>query len=168
MAGNDSSEHAYSLDPEVDRLARQVVAAIAKAGDGAPDFGALRVEKMRKVATLAMRADAGNAEPRFRPGSRLRTYTGVRNPDGSLADETYAGEAWLSPHSTIYRNVEPIRYPADDPDPARRGAPIKGRFAPDGTFVEDPRGPETLYNEYATEDVAHPQRKYRIEPRPGA
>jgi hypothetical protein len=108
VASNDPTEQVYSLDTDVEQLALQVIAAIMKAGGGSPDFGSLRVEKMRKITTLAMRADPNNAERRFRPGSRLRTYTGVRNPDGSLQDETYAGNAYLTPQSTIYRNIEPI------------------------------------------------------------
>jgi hypothetical protein len=48
-----------------------------------------------------------------------------------------------------------------------RGAPVRGRFEADGTFVEDMGGPEVLYNEYSTEDPQHAKRKYGIEPRPG-
>jgi hypothetical protein len=161
------AERTYSLDLDVDRLALQVIAAIMKAGAGLPDFGRLQVEKMRKIATLAMRADSNNAEQRFRPSNRLRTYTGIRNPDGSFQDETHAGNAQLTPQSTIYRNIEPIRYSDDDADPARRGVPIRGLFLPDGTFVEDIGGPDTLYNEYAVEGVAHAKSKYNIEPKPG-
>jgi hypothetical protein len=167
VTGKESAERTYSLDSDVDRLALQVIAAIMKAGDGSPDFGPLRVEKMRKIATLAMRADPNNAEQRFRPGNRLRTYTGIRNPDGSFQDETHAGNAHLTPQSTVYRNIEPIRYSDDDPDPARRGVPVRGLFGTDGTFVEDIGGPDTLYNEYAVEGVAHAKRKYNIEPKPG-
>jgi hypothetical protein len=167
VASKDPSEHAHSLDPDVDRLALQVIAAIMKARDGAPDFGSLRIEKMRKIATLAMRSDPNNAERRFRPGSRLRTYTGVRNPDGSFQDETYAGKAHLTPYTTIYRNIEPIRYSDQDADLAKRGVPVRGRFEADGTFVEDIKGPDTLYNEYAIESVTHAKRKYAIEPKPG-
>jgi hypothetical protein len=167
MASKDDIEHAYSLDPDVDRLALRVIAAIVKAENRSPDFGSLRVEKMRKVETLVLRADPNNAERRFRPGNRLRTYTGVRNPDGSFQDETYAGNAYLTSQSTIYRNIEPIRYSDKDADPAKRGAPVRGRFEADGTFVEDIGGPDTLYNEYATEGVAHAKRKYDIEPKPG-
>jgi hypothetical protein len=166
MASKDYTEHTYSLDPDVDRLALLVVAAIVKAGDRSPDFGSLRVEKMRKQDTLVMRADLNNDERRFRPGSRLRSYTGVRNPDGSLQDETYAGNADLTSQSTIYRSIEPIRYSAQDTDPAKRGVPVRGRFEADGTFVEDIRGPDTLYNEYATEGVAHAKWKYGVEPKP--
>ena len=167
MDEKDRSANNYSLDDDVDRLVKQIVDAIAKAGDGEPDFGGLQIQKMRKIATVAMKADANNAESRFRPGSRLRTYTGLRNPDGTLQDETYAGEAYLTNQSTIYRNVEPVRYSDTDPDAARRGAAIKGRFEADGTFVEDGAGPEMLYNEYATESVEHPRKKYGIEPKPG-
>jgi hypothetical protein len=136
MASKDYTEHAYSLDPDVDRLALRVIAAIVEAGNRSPDFGSLRVEKMRKVETLVMRADLNNAERRFRPGSRLRTYTGVRNPDGSFQDETYAGNADLTPQSTIYRNIEPIRYSDQDADPAKRGVPVRGRFEVDVTEAE--------------------------------
>jgi hypothetical protein len=167
MDEKDRGENSYSLDDDVNRLVKQIVDAIAKAGDGEPDFGGLHIQKMRKIATVAMKADANNAERRFRPGSRLRTYTGVRDPDGALQDETYAGEAYLTNQSTIYRNVEPVRYAESDPDAARRGAPIKGRFEADGTFVEDSAGPEILYNEYATESAEHPRKKYGIEPKPG-
>jgi hypothetical protein len=167
VTGKDSPERTFSLDPDVDRLALQLIAAIMNARDSSPDFGPLRVEKMRKIATLAMRADPNNAEQRFRPGNRLRTYTGIRNPDGSFQDETHAGNALLTPQSTIYRNIEPIRYSDDDADPAKRGVPIRGRFEADGTFVEDVGGPDTLYNEYATEGVAGAKRKYNIEPKPG-
>jgi hypothetical protein len=163
----DQRELSYSLDDEVNQLAMQIVAAIEKAGDGEPDFGALRVKKMRKIATLAMKADPNNAERRFRPGNRLRTYTGARNAHGNLLDETYAGEAYLTERSTIYRNIEPIRYADDEADPTKRGLPIRGRFVADGTFVEDGRGPDTLYNEYATEGPEHAKRKYGIEPKPG-
>jgi hypothetical protein len=157
----------YSLDDEVDQLAMQIVAAIKKAGDREPDFGSLHVQKMRKMATLAMKADANNAEPRFRPGNRLRTYTGVRDVHGHLQDETYAGEAYQTERSTIYRNVEPLRYADDEADLAKRGLPIRGRFESDGTFVEDVRGPDILYNEYAAEGFEHAKQKYGIEPKPG-
>jgi hypothetical protein len=164
----DQRDPRYSLDDQVNQLAMQIVAAIEKAGDGEPDFGALRVQKMRKIETLAMKADANNAERRFRPGNRLRTYTGVRGAHGNLQDETYAGEAYLTERSTIYRNIEPIRYADDEPDPAKRGLPIRGRFEADGTFIEDVRGPDILYNEYATEGSEHAREKYGIEPKPGA
>ncbi|MGB6536141.1 MAG: hypothetical protein WBF58_09290 [Xanthobacteraceae bacterium] len=163
----DNGEARYSLDHEVNQLAMQIVAALEKAGDGEPDFGTLQVQKMRKIETLAMKADAKNAERRFRPGNRLRTYTGTRNQHGHLQDETYAGEACLTERSTIYRNIEPIRYADDDADPAKRGLPIRGRFEADGTFVEDAKGPDILYNEYANEDSEHAKMKYGIEPKPG-
>ena len=163
----DQREPRYSLDNEVNQLAMQIVAAIEKAGDGAPDFGALRVQKMRKIATLAMTADPNNAERRFRPGNRLRTYTGVRGAHGNLQDETYAGEAYVTERSTIYRNIEPIHYADDEADPAKRGLAIRGRFETDGTFIEDSQGSDVLYNEYATEGTEHAKRKYGIEPKPG-
>jgi hypothetical protein len=166
LTTQDQREPRYSLDDEVDQLATQIGAAIEKAGDGEPDFGELRVQKMRKIATLAMKADPNNAERRFRPGSRLRTYTGVRGADGNLQDETYAGEAYVTERSTIYRNVEPIHYP-DKADPAKRGRPIRGHFEIDGTLIEDPAGSDILYNEYATEGADHAKRKYGIEPKPG-
>lgn len=146
----------YSTDKDVGRMAATMVKAIEKAGDTAPDFGGLKVEKMRKMATLAMKADANNTEVRFRPGSRLRTYTGVRNEDGSLKDETYGGEAFIKENTTIYRNVDPII--------SGEGKPIKGRFEEDGTFTEDESGPNTLYNEYATDKADHAKTKYGIEP----
>ncbi len=167
MPAQDANQNRYALDDEVDRLASQVVAAIAKAGDGEPDFGSLQVQKSRKIATLAMKADANNTETRFRPGSRLRTYTGVRNSDGTLQDETYAGEAYLTDQSTIYRNIHPIRYDQQDRDPRKRGRPITGHFEGDGSFVEDIAASEILYNEYATENPDHPKSKYGIEPKPG-
>ena len=163
----DQSEPRYSLDDEVNQLAMQIVAAVEKAVDGEPDFGALRVQKMRKIATLAMKADPNNAERRFRPGNRLRTYTGVRGAHGNLQDETYAGEAYVTERSTIYRNIEPIHYADDEADPAKRGLPIRGRFETDGTFIEDPGGSDILYNEYTTEGTEHAKRKYGIEPTPG-
>jgi hypothetical protein len=167
MATKDLGGDVYSLDPDVDRLAREVVAAIARATDRGPDFGPLRVEKMHKTRTLVMRADRHNAEPRFRPGSRLRTYTGVRGQDGRLLDETYAGDAWLTEQSTIYRSVGPLRYADDDADPSQRGQPIRGRFEADGTFVETAKGNEILFNEYATEDSTHAKSKYGVDPMPG-
>jgi len=163
----DQGEPRPSLDDEVNQLAMQIVAAIEKAGDGEPDFGALRVQRMRKIATLAMKANPNNAERRFRPGSRLRTYTGVRDAHGNLQDETYAGEAYLTERSTIYRNIEPLRYADDAADPAKRGRPITGSFEADGTFIENAAGADTLYNEYATEGSEHAKQKYGIEPKPG-
>jgi hypothetical protein len=157
----------YCSDAAVNRTAKSVISAIEHAGDAEPDFGGLQVEKMRKMATLAMKADPSNKEERFRPGSRLRTYTGVRSEDGSLKDETYGGEAVVKDLSTIYRNMDPLRYPQEDADLSRRGLPITGRFEPDGTFVEDAKGPETLYNEYVTDNPDHPKKKYGIDPKPG-
>lgn len=144
----------FSMDKEVNGMVATMVAAIEKAGDGEPDFGGMQVEKMRKMATLAMKADANNSEVRFRPGSRLRTY--VRGEDGVLKDETYGGEAFVKEGSTIYRNADPIL--------DREGKPTRGHFEDDGTFVEDAAGSETLYNEYVTDDPTHPKRKYGIEP----
>lgn len=167
LTPKDQRDPRYSLDEDVNQLAMQIVAAIEKAGDGEPDFGALRVKKMRKIATLAMKADPNSAERRFRPGSRLRTYTGVRGARGNLQDETYAGEAYVTERSIIYRNIEPIHYADDEADPAKRGRPIRGRFETDGTFIEDPAGSDILYNEYATEGTEHAKRKYGIEPTPG-
>jgi hypothetical protein len=37
----------------------------------------------------------------------------------------------------------------------------------DGTFIEDVRGPDMLYNEYAIEGPEHAKIKYGIEPEPG-
>ena len=91
----------------------------------------------------------------------------MRDTRGRLQDETYAGEACLTERSTIYRTIEPIRYADDDADPARRGLAVRGRFAADGTFIEDSGGPDILYNEYATEGSEHAKTKYGIEPKPG-
>ena len=168
MEANSTATNRYSLDSEVDRIATLVVAALKRAEEGGePDFGTIQVQKMRKIATLAMKADAANSELRFRPGSRLRTYTGVRDRDGILQDETYAGEAYLTAQSTIYRNIHAIHYGDDEIDPGRRGQPIRGRFEADGSFVEDFEGYDILYNEYANDDLEHPKRKYGIEPKPG-
>jgi len=160
-------EARYSLDHDVNRLAIQIVSAIERAGGGEPDFGTLQVQKMRKIVTSAMKADENNAERRFRPGSRLRTYTGVRDAHGHLQDETYAGEAYLTQRSTIYRNIEPIRYADDEADPAKRGLPIRGTYEADGKLIEDVMGPDILYNEYSTEGSEHAKGKYNIEPKPG-
>jgi hypothetical protein len=166
MTGTQSKGR-YSLDDDINQLAIRIVTALEEAAGGEPDFGALRVQKMRKIATLAMKADSNNIERRFRPGNRLRTYTGVRSTHGELLDETYAGEAYLTEQSTIYRNVEPIHYADDEADPARRGLPIRGRFAADGSFVEDVHGPDILFNEYAAEGAEHAKRKYGVTPKPG-
>jgi hypothetical protein len=149
----------YSTDKDVGRMAATIVKALEKAGDTTPDFGGLNVEKMRKMATLAMKADPNNTEVRFRPGSRLRTYTGVRNPDGTLKDETYGGEAFIKEGTTIYRNIDPVQ--------GENGQPIKGHFEDDGTFIEGEDGPETLFNEYATDKADHAKTKYGIDPKPG-
>ena len=153
-----SAETKYSTDREVSAMTEKVVASIAAAGDGEPNFGDMKVEKARKTATLAMKADPKNSDIRFRPGSRLRTYTGVRTEDGALKDETYGGEAYIKEGTTIYRNTEPLL--------SAEGQPIKGRFEDDGTFVEDQNGLETLYNEYATDNPEHPKKKYGIVPQP--
>ena len=168
MGGPDEmKEGMYSADAEVDRMAEKMVAAIKRAGSGEPDFGGLPVEKLRKKASLAMKAHPHNPNVRFRPGSRLRTYTGARYSDGTLKDETHNGEAYIKEGTTIYRNIDPIRYPEEEQDPSKRQFPIKGKFEDDGTFVEDIMGPETLYNEYATDNPGHPKKKYGIEPKPG-
>ena len=160
------SENIYASDPTIDRIAEKLVTAIRRAGEREPDFGDLQVDKMRKMATLAMRADPNNAEPRFRPGNRLRTYTGVRDEEGGLKDETYGGEAVVKEGSTIYRNADPLKYSDDFPDAEKRGLPIRGHFETDGTFIEEPEG-EILYNEYATDNPEHPRKKYGIDPKPG-
>jgi hypothetical protein len=166
MSGPESiKQTGYSSDAEVNKMTEKAIVAIKRAGAEEPDFGEMDVEKLRKKATLAMKADAGNAETRFRPGNRLRTYTGVRNPDGTLKDETYNGESFIKENSTIYRNIDPLRYPADEPDPSIRNFPIMGHYEADGTFVEG-IGPDTLYNEYATDAPDHPKKKYGIEPKP--
>jgi hypothetical protein len=159
-------EGTHATNKELDRTAVDMVATIVRAGGSEPDFGGLVVEKSRKMATLAMKADQGNIEERYRPGSRLRTYTGARNPDGTLKDETYGGEATVKEGSTIYRNSEPIQYPSDWKEEALRGKPIRGRYLSDGTFEEDPEGGAMLYNTYVTDDSEHPKRKYGIEPKP--
>jgi hypothetical protein len=161
-------EKAFASNPEVHTLATKVVEAVRAANGGTPEFGGMHVETLHKTATLAMRADASNKELRFRPGSRLRTYTGVRNQDGSLKDETYKGEATVGEGHTIYRNTDPVMYPDDWKDEERRGQPIRGNFAEDGSFTETPEGSETLYNEYVSSDPEHPMRKYGITPTPGA
>lgn len=161
------TERAYSSNPAVDAMARKAIEAITTAGDNGPNFGDLKVEKMRKADTLALKAHPENEASRFRPGSRLRTYTGQRAEDGSLKDETYKGEATVGEGHTIYRNSDPVMYPADWRDATLRGTPVMGHYEEDGAFVEDKDGSETLYNEYVTDDPQHPMRKYGIEPKAG-
>lgn len=157
----------YATNEEVNRMTETAVAAIENAGGNEPDFGGVKAEKLRKMATLALRADPNNAEARFRPGSRLRTYTGNREESGQLKDETYKGEATVGEGHTVYRNMEPLKYPEDWKVEELRGKPIMGRYTEDATFVEDPNGSEMLYNEYVTEDPDHPMRKYGITPKAG-
>ena len=164
---NPSSSHEYSKDKDIDAMVGKVVKSIEQSGDSEPDFAGLRVEKSRKVATQAMQASASNPELRHRPGSRLRTYTGVRNPDGALKDETYGGEATIKEGTTIYRNVDTLTYPATEPDPSKRNFPITGTYEADGTFVEKAGVGQELYNEYATDNPEHPKKKYGIEPKEG-
>ncbi|MEI7765467.1 MAG: HD domain-containing protein [bacterium] len=152
----------YCDDPEINEMVTKIVSIVEGISGDEPDFGDINVEKMQKMATLAMKADASNNEKRFRPGNRLKTYTGVRNPDGSLKDETYGGEATIKEVTTIYRNIEPVLYADDE----RKGQPIRGEYEEDGTFVEKPEGTEILFNEYATDNPEHSKKKYGITAEP--
>lgn len=156
----------YSSDEDVNWLTEKVVTAVKRAGSEEPNFGELQVEKLRGKVE-AMKAHSGNEAIRLRPGSSLKTYTGVRNPDGTLKDETNDGKQTIGENTTIYRKQDALRYSESNSDPSLRGFPIKGHFEDDGTFVEDMMGPETLYNEYATDNPEHPKKKYGIDPQPG-
>jgi broad specificity phosphatase PhoE len=161
-------ETIYSSDSRVQKLAERVVTAVREAAETGeqPDFAGFSVEKMRKDVE-ALKPDSKNKELRFRPGSRLRTYTGERDETGKLKDETFGGEAVIKDETTIYRNVEPLRYPKDYRKRGLRGKLIRGSFKKDGTFIEKQNGAEILFNEYATDTVGHSMKKYGIEPKPG-
>lgn len=152
----------YCSDPEVNEIITKIVETVEKMPTEEQSFKNLKVEKMQKMATLAMKADTSNNEKRFRPGNRLKTYTGVRNPDGSLKDETYGGEATIKDGTTIYRNIDPVLYG----DGEKKGQPIRGEYEEDGTFIEKPEGKEILYNEYATDNPEHSKKKYGITAEP--
>jgi len=151
----------YSSNETVDRLARSVVSAIEDAKGGEPSFEGLSVEKMRKMATLALKADASNVEKRHQPGNRLRTYV---FKDGVLKEETENKEVLVGEGHTIYRNTDPLVYPEDWSVEALRGTPVRGHYEDDGTFVVEENGSETLYNEYVTSNPDHPMKKYGIVP----
>lgn len=156
------NEAEYCNDSEINEMITKIVSIVEGISDNELAFGGINVEKMQKMATCAMKADKSNSETRFQPGNRLKTYTGVRNPDGSLKDETYGGEATIKKETTIYRNIDPVLYE----DGEKKGQPIRGEYEEDGTFVEKPEGAEILYNEYATDNPEHSKKKYGITAQP--
>lgn len=154
----------YCADSDIEQLAKTITEAIANAGESEPEFGDIAIEKMRKKATWVMLASLNNPELRHRPGNMLRTYTGVRNEDGTLKDETYKGDSTVREGDIILRNRRggtdgQLVYPSDTSDPSLRGFPIKVRYEADGTAVEDING-EDVYEEYKSGDHENFKKKY--------
>lgn len=156
------AEGKYSTDPQVDALAGKVVRAVEMAGGSEPNFGDLKVAKMRGWVN-AMKASESNGEHRFKVGNMLRTYV-INKHTGEIEEEVKYGRKILTDKHTIYKKRDPLFYGSNHPDPSKRGFPVMGHFEEDGTFTEDPMGSEQLHNEYATDDVNHPVNKYGITP----
>lgn len=114
---------------------------------------------IKKTPTLILKADESHKTMRYRPGSKLITYTGI-DENGQLIKETWGGgEATLDESSVVLKNVEPIKYPEGH---TLAGKEVRGRYDRNGEFHIDEEG-EVLYNEYVS-NMDFVRGAYGIEP----
>jgi len=138
-------------------LDEQVATAVEAINRGEEPTNASKYIKIAPTGILL--ADASHAQPRYWPGSVLKTY--VVEENGNLKDET-----WGSPEvkeGTVILSNGPVKYHGSHP---LAGQEVRGRYNPDGTFtIDQANGPDILQNEYLTdvEFVTNPA-NYGITP----
>lgn len=142
MDGMEIKKERLSDNPDLNREIDEVQRKIA-VGDTA------ELERwIKNVPTLVLKADASHLENRYKPGSRLVTYTGV-DESGKPIQETYNdGVAEITEDSVILRNIEPLKYPKGHPE---EGQKVEGYYDENNAFVPQKGGGAYLYNEYVSD-----------------
>lgn len=153
------SDIAYEIlteraDPKVKELIDRITSKII---EGEIPEG---VEIMIKNApTYTLNASPDRSESRYRPGSKLYTYTGI-DKDGKPIKENYGGGvAEIKANSVIIQNIDPLIYPNDYYIEEVRGKPIQGYYNDENEFIPlkseaglpEGRKFETLFNEYVSD-----------------